>query len=117
MARRKIYYKWELPCAVVEIVRGICADYDRRENAIKYSNVTGGVLERYVELNSAVDAALEDLEVGLRKDMIEDVALNRGYDFSRCSTYVSKCTYYNKKRKLIYDIAERLFLVPGKNKL
>ena len=114
MGRPRIYYEWEVPREVVEIVRGICADYERRENAIKFSTISGDVLCRYVELNSAVEAALGDVEIGLRQDIIDDVALNRGYDFSPCSNYISKGTYYNKKRKLIYDIAKRLYLIPPK---
>ena len=112
MGRPKIYYDWELPKSVVNAVLGVCADYERRESAIKYSTISGQVLERYLELNAAVDAALADLAPDVREYMLCDVATGRGYDFSPCTTFLSRKTYYQKKRKLIHDIAENLFLIP-----
>ena len=113
MGRPKKYYEWELPKSVVEVVRGVCADYERRENAIKYSSITGRVLERYIELNAAVDGSLCEIMPDIQKEMVKDVADNVGYDFSQCSNYVSRRIYYLKKRKFIHDIAEKLFLIPN----
>ena len=62
MGRPRIYYDYELPHGVVETVRGVVMDYDRREQAIKRSSITGSVLERYIELNDAVDAALGEVD-------------------------------------------------------
>ena len=112
MGRPKKYYEWELPKSVVEVVRGVCADYERRENAIKFSSITGPVLNRYIELNGAVDEALSDIMPNLQREIIRDVAENIGYDFSQCSNYVSRRIYYLKKRKFIHDVAEKLFLIP-----
>ena len=112
MGRPKKYYEWELPKSVVEVVRGVCADYERRENAIKYSSITGPVLNRYIELNGAVDEALSNIMPNLQREIIRDVAENIGYDFSQCSNYVSRRIYYLKKRKFIHDVAEKLFLIP-----
>lgn len=114
MARPRIYYDYELPSEVVQIVRGIVADYERRENAIKFSNVSGDVLSRYVEFNRAVDTALSVVDKNIRDDIMKDVALNRGYDFSLCSVHVSKCTYYLKKRQFIFSVANELNLIPKK---
>ena len=44
MPKPKLYFQFELPSSVVEIVKTVCADYTRRERAIKYGNVTGAVL-------------------------------------------------------------------------
>ena len=112
MGRPRTRYKYEIPCAVVEIVRGLCADYERRENAIKFSSIVGDVLERYVELNRAIDRALEQIEVGQRGHLIEDVAEGRGYNASMCSVRFAKNTYYERKRKFIHDVAKELFLIP-----
>ena len=43
MPKPKMYFQFELPSSVVEIVKTVCADYTRRERAIKYGNVTGAV--------------------------------------------------------------------------
>lgn len=111
MPKPKKYFQYELPSSVVEIVKTLCADYSRRERAIKYGNVTGAVLERYVELNATIDTALEDVEIGIRMDMLRDIQNRRGYDFSPASYCISKNTYYKRKKKLIYDIAKNLALV------
>lgn len=112
MGRPRKYYEWELPKSVVEVIRGVCADYERRENAIKYSSITGAVLDRYIELNGAVENAASEFAADLRKNIIDDVADNTGYDFSQCSAVMSRKTYYQKKRKFIHDVAEKLFLIP-----
>lgn len=112
MGRPKKYYEWDLPRSVVEVIRGVCADYERRENAIKYSSITGRVLDRYIELNGAVDEAVSEIPADMRKNIIEDVADNIGYDFSQCSAVMARKTYYLKKRKFIHDVAEKLFLIP-----
>lgn len=111
MPKQKLYFKYEIPTGVVEIVKSVCGDYDRRERAIKFSNVTGTVLTRYVELNNAVDKAFSDIEVGLRKDMLSDIGNRRGFQFSAVSTLISKNAYYRRRRKIIYDIAKELALL------
>ena len=112
MSRQKMYFKWEIPKTVVDVVKSHCADYKRRERMIKFSTITGAVLDEYVRLNSIIDNALEDVEVGIRQELLEDVAKGRGYDYSAASPFLAKNTYYPRKRKLIHDIAEGLSLIP-----
>ena len=112
MSRRKMYFKWELPASVVNIVKTVCADYDRRARMIKCTATTDSVLARYAELNAIVDKALEDVDIGIRRDLLEDVKKGRGYDFSAASPFLAKNTYYRHKRKLIHDIAKGLSLIP-----
>jgi len=112
MARHKMYFNHEIPTSVVEIVKAVCGDYDRRERQIKYGTLTGETLEKYVYLNNVVNTALEDIDVGMRRDMLRDIQQRRGYDFSMCSSCISKNAYYRRKRKLIYDIAVGLALIP-----
>lgn len=111
MAREKMYFSWEIPTSVVCMVNAICADYERRERAIKYSNITGAVLARYIELNSVIDNALQEVEVGIRADLLRDIADGRGYNRSPTQCVVSKNTYYRRRRKLIHDIAKELSLL------
>ena len=112
MARPRTRYEWEVPRDVVSIVRGICADYERREMAIRHSTITGRVLSRYIELNRAVELSLGDIEVGVRLLILDDVAAGRGYAFSPCSAFYSKNTFYERKKKLVFDIAKELSLIP-----
>lgn len=111
MGRQKLYFQYDIPTSIVELVKAICADYDRRERAIKFNNITGSVLARYIELNNAIDKALTAVEVGIRRDMLKDIGKRRGYDFSRAAAIISKNAYYRQKRKLIYDIAKELALL------
>lgn len=111
MPKQKPYYQYDIPSSVVEIVKTICADYNRREQAIKFGNVSGEVLDKYIELNAIITAALEDVEFGIRMDILRDIQNRRGYDFSPASYCISKNTYYKRKKKLIYDIAKRLALI------
>ena len=76
------YRKWGLPNSVVAIVRAMCVDYDRRNVAIKYNTVSDDVLKSYRELNGIINEALEEIEVGIRRDVLNDIILNRGYNFS-----------------------------------
>lgn len=111
MAKPKKYLNWEIPTSVVEIVKAICADYYRRERIIKFGTATGSILERYVELNGAINSALQDIEVGLRDTILKDIQQGRGYYFSAAQELICKSGYYNRKRKLIYDIAISLSLL------
>ena len=111
MARQRIYFKWEIPTTVVKIVNSICADYERREKLIKYSTVTGAVLERMVELNAIVDKALEDIEPGIRREIISDISEGRGYYKSGCCVIMDKNAYYRRRRKLVHDIAVTMSLI------
>lgn len=111
MPKPKIYYKIELPSTVVAIVKALCADYNRREQAIKSGNVSGVVLVRFVELNEVIDAAFEEIEGGIRMDMYYDIVKRRGYNNSSLSYYMAKNTYYRRKSKLIYDMAKNFALI------
>lgn len=111
MPKPKIYYQFKLPSTVVNIVKTLCADYNRREQAIKRGNVTGAVLDRFVELNAVIDTALEEIEVGIRKEILYDIQYNRGYDFSPVSYCIAKNSYYKRKKKIIYDIAKNLAFI------
>lgn len=111
MSRQKMYFRWEIPSTVVKIVNSICADYERREKIIKYSVETGAVLEKSIELNAIVDKALEDIEPGIRREIITDISEGRGYNKSGCSVIMGKNAYYRRRRKLVHDIAVTMSLI------
>ena len=114
MGRPRIYYEFEVPRSVVEIVKSLCADYERRELAIKHSNISGDVLMRYVELNAAIDKAFSSFSPEVKGWMLSDVASGRGYDYSQCTSLLGRKAYYLKNRKIIFDIALDLYLLPKK---
>ncbi len=111
MARRRLYGKWDIPKTVVEIVCGICADYDRREKIIKNAGAAGATLDKCIELNAIIDKALEDIEAGARKEILKDVSEGRGYYKSGMQVIFSKNAYYRRKNKLVHDIAKDMALI------
>lgn len=111
MARPRIYCRREIPKSMVIIVTAVIADYERRERILKDRNASETVLGKAAELNAIVDAALEDIEPALRKDIVSDITDGRGYNRSSCSMIIHKDSYYNRRRKLVHDIAVSLHLI------
>ena len=111
MSRKTTYFQYKLPSSVVNVVKCIIIDYNRREGAIKHSVISGAVLERYIELNSAIDKGLSEIETGIRTYMLEDIIQGVGYERSLVQPLLSKNAYYRRRRKLIYDIAVELSLL------
>ena len=105
------YRKWDLPPTVVQLVVDMCKDYDRRNVVINFNTASKDVIESHKRTNGIIDAALETVEQGLRRDMLNDIILNRGYNFSPTSPIISKCTYYLRKRQIVYTIAKQMFLI------
>ena len=102
--------EYELPSSLVCVIKSVCSDYYRRATAIKNGTASGVVLDEYLRLNIAVETALEDIEKGIRGELLHDVALGLGYNKSVISVFMAKNTYYQRRRKLIYDIAKALNL-------
>ncbi|MBE6547937.1 MAG: hypothetical protein E7667_03540 [Ruminococcaceae bacterium] len=101
---------YELPRGVVKIVESLCGDYYRRSQAIKNGSAKGAVLDEYLRLNIAVETALENVETGIRAELLRDIAIGRGYNRSTISAFMAKNTYYQRRHKLIYDISAELNL-------
>lgn len=110
MGRRK-KYRHNLPASVANVVKSICADYGRREEAIKFSAITGPVLARYVELNAAIDTALEAVEAGIREELLADIASGTGYENSKLAALMAKNTYYERKKRVVTLMARKLALI------
>lgn len=108
MERRKWYSSWNIPRSVVNVVRSMCADYDRRALLIK----SGAPLsDKYRELNAAIDRGLDFVEEGIRRTILDDIHLGRGYGYSPASAIIAKNAYYSRKNKAVYTIACELRLL------
>lgn len=110
MAKRHL--ELNLPTSVVRIVYALCADYSRRVTALRCPATPPNVRENFLRLNAAIDDSLVDIEPGLRSILLNDVSELNGYDSSKSNSFISKNTYYARKRALIFNIAKRLQLVP-----
>lgn len=108
MGRHKSYISYNVPRSVVNVVKSMCADYDRRAIIISSGRALS---ERYKEMNGAIDRGLEFIEVGIRRTILDDIHLGRGYGYSPASAILSKNAYYSRKNKAIYLIAEELRLM------
>lgn len=109
MGRRR--KRQTMPATTANVVKALCADYARRENAIKFSAITGPTLARYVELNAAIVKALESVETGIREGLLDDIATGRGYENSKLAPLMAKNTYYERKQKVLFTIARELWLI------
>ena len=108
MSRRRTFERWEIPGTVVDIVKTMCADYDRRAVLIQSSTEAS---EQYAHINAAIDRGLLCVEESLRRFFLDDISIGRGYCFSPSSVIISKSAYYNRKRQAIHDIAVELRLL------
>lgn len=109
--RPKQFYNYELPSSVVKIVRAQCADFKRKEDALKSGAVKGEILLSYSVTNAAIKKALDTIEEPCREFFLSDIAENRGYDKSKSQWLLSHNAYYARKRKAIYDVAKFLLLI------
>ena len=113
MPRHKIYDEGDrpMPKGVVQIVKCICADYDRRARAIPYTD-NRDVRDTYIRMNTAVDSALLSItEPGIRDLMLRDMVCRRGYERSRAREMICGQSYYARRRKVLRLIAEELALI------
>ena len=111
MGNVKIYGDYVMPQTVINLVKAICADYERRKKALNFGKVEGLILQRYTELNAAVDKILQNVDLGLRSDLMRDLASGSGYNFSQANPYMAKNTYYRYKKKFLYELAIELRLL------
>lgn len=108
---RRSKTKFNMPLTLVQMIKSICADYDRRADIIIHSLASDDVTEEYIKLNKAVDDAFSDVEIGLKKHLLEDIKTGRGYEASLASSFIAKNTYYKRKKKIIFDVARSLSLL------
>lgn len=108
---RKNETKYDLPSGIVDEVRGICRDYERKRRALINGVDNEDVRCVYEKYNRAVNDAMLSIEEGLRLIILEDIINSRGYERSSASLMIAHNGYAQRKRKLIYKIAENLHFV------
>jgi hypothetical protein len=97
--------------AEMNIIKAHCQEYSRRRVALEFKSKPIDVLEEYERLNGIIDAALSSIEVGIRMQILDDVAWSRGYFFSQASPFMTKETYYSRKKEFIHSFAKGLNFV------
>ena len=110
MARKKAY-RFGQPSGVANVVQTVCADYQRRGEVIRKKNAPCAVRTVYVYINEKIDSSLGVIEEGTRLQMLADIGMGRGYDFSPLSLVMAKNTYYKRKRATVEEIARSLNLI------
>lgn len=108
MGRKKEFLYEDIPPQLELIVRSICSDYTRRKQALISEQRAREVLDNYKRINSAIDKAIQIVEVAIRPIMLKDISERIGYDFSDAREMMCKETYYNRKRQIILMIAQNL---------
>ena len=112
MGRRRIYQHYEVPGTVALMVNAMIQDYPRRKRLIEYSSAPSeDVRNICLQMNSVIDASINDCEPLLSAIIISDIISCRGYDRSEATGIASKNLYYRVKQKIIEEIAEKLHLV------
>lgn len=91
------------------IVVALCADFDRRVEALHAGSVGHKVEMEYKYLNyKMLDAAGEIVGVESAIPYIREIGARIGY--AKCHSSESERTYKTKKREVKYNIAKRLNL-------
>ena len=111
MGRNGVFSEIEIPKAVKEIVRAVCADYYRRAREIKDQTKAKDIIEAYKDLNAKIDDGLSFADECLRKDFLSDIVNHTGWHKSRAGLYGSIKWYYRTKNECIQRIAKNLHLV------
>ena len=100
-----------LPQSADALASALCADYFRRERAIKEGDAPLRVRMEYEYLNRRIYKAARELCDGEEDAIgyIEEIGARRGYAKSRFT--VSEKTYKIKKREVKLNILRRLYLL------
>ena len=100
-----------------DIVRIVCADYQRRKRVLQEGSTSYGVLALYASLNKAVEEAIEAAYKECRayvphfaEIMIDDIAECRGYNNTAMHTAMCDSAYKKYKRMVKEGIEKRLGL-------
>ena len=103
--------KYALPLTVVKIVEATCADYWRREKALRGGNIDITIRAEYTRLNSIIESAIADIDEAVRAQLLSDVGNVVGYKWSPLSMCMSAPYYYKLKRSVVRGVAEKLSLI------
>ncbi len=106
MATRSARY--DLPRNVCDACLAILGDYRRRATEIERGKLPARVLDTYAELNRLCDRAAYDIQPSVRKAIMKDIELRRGWELSELGPIYEKKSYYNCKRKIVKRLAINL---------
>ena len=109
MTKGRVVYA--VPHTVFLMVKSICGDYERRRLILRRGEASPEVAEELQRLIDVIDEALTIVEDGIRMEMLRDIIYCRGYDSSMASPLLSKNAYYNRKRRIVHDVAIALHLM------
>ncbi|MBQ8428588.1 MAG: hypothetical protein IJX30_00610 [Clostridia bacterium] len=68
-------------------------------------------LLEFKRTNDIIDAALQEVDEGLRTYILMDIGNGNGYNRSMASPFLSKDSYYKQKNNAIELMAEKLNLI------
>lgn len=108
MGRRRIYQHYDVPGTVRVMIQAMIQDYPRRQRLIDANEDIGN---EWMSLNVIIADIVNSCDPILNNIILSDIINARGYDRSNATNIASKMTYYNAKRKLIQDIAEKCNLL------
>ncbi len=100
-----------IPEGVRDIVKALCADYERRRKVIKERSASPRVENEYRYYNTVILESVTEI-VGKKyaEALISDIGSGGGY-WQSCSDFLSESTYKRRKRAIINNIAFRLHLL------
>ena len=101
----------EYPDSLDKLVVALCADFKRRDDAVKNDNASKRSIMEYVYLNERImDAASEICSSGFALHFINDIATSTGYVNSNVK-YICESAYKKNKKLIKYNIARKLHLI------
>ena len=93
-----------------ELIRALCADYERRKIHITERDLPRRVIMEYAYLNSRIfDAAGEICGVTAAERFINEIGDGVGYAYTELEGY-SESTYKSYKAEILGNIARKLHL-------
>lgn len=103
---------YNVPENVRKIVLLYIADYPRRQSNLKLSNLETSVATTSKYLNKLCDEAFSKyLETGIEDIYKLDTIKLKSYYQSESKRMLSINTYYARRKKIVYFIADRLGLI------
>lgn len=104
----------DIPEGALKVIRAICADYPRRKRIIEtvvHTHTDEETLKHFKDYNERIDRALSELEEGLRDYILSDIMHGNGYNYSMASPLLTNNAYYERKNKILWNLARELNLV------
>lgn len=105
MSRPREFEHQKLPREVVGVCVAVIADYGRRKREIERGALSEGLLSSYLRYNKIVEDAVECVETAARRELLDDIAVGRGWHTSKLGYMFTLRSYYLRKRQVIFNVA------------